>query len=94
MIKIERTLEAMIMNLLRRMGMAAYNLFMYKYNKQWDKRSKIKSDKDSVCYFLFAVISSFPAVDLPTKNYSLDADMINGWRPKEMKLMGPIPLNF
>ena len=33
-------------------------------------------------------------MDLPTKNYSLDADMINGWRPKQMNLMGPIPFNF
>lgn len=39
------------------------------------------------------VSTNFPAVDLPVKNYSLEADMINGWRPKT-KLVGPIPFNF
>lgn len=32
-------------------------------------------------------------MELPTKNYSLEADMITGWRPK-LKVLGPIPLNF
>lgn len=39
------------------------------------------------------VSANFPAVDLPLKNYSLEADMINGWRPKS-KVVGPIPFNF
>ena len=30
---------------------------------------------------------------MPLKNYSLEADMATGWRPK-MKLVGPIPFNF
>lgn len=39
------------------------------------------------------VSSNFPAVDLASKNYSLEADMVTGWRPK-IKLVGPIPFNF
>ena len=43
--------------------------------------------------FCYSVSSNFPAVELPLKNYSLEADMISGWRPKT-KLVGPIPFNF
>lgn len=32
-------------------------------------------------------------MELPTKNYSLEADMVTGWRPK-LKVLGPIPFNF
>ena len=41
----------------------------------------------------YSVQSNFPAVELLTKNYSLEADMITGWRPKQ-RVVGPIPLNF
>ena len=41
----------------------------------------------------YSVSSNFPAVELPLKNYSLEADMISGWMPKT-KLVGPIPFNF
>lgn len=43
--------------------------------------------------FCNLVSKNFPAVDLPVKNYSLEADMITGWRPKT-KMVGPIPFNF
>ena len=36
---------------------------------------------------------NFPAVELLNKNYSLEADMITGWRPK-FRIVGPIPFNF
>lgn len=36
---------------------------------------------------------SFPALELPSKPYSLEADIITGWKPK-MKVIGPVPLNF
>ena len=36
---------------------------------------------------------SFPAVDLLNKKYSLEADIITGWKPK-FKVLGPIPFNF
>jgi hypothetical protein len=32
-------------------------------------------------------------MDLISKNYSLEPDMISGWKPK-IKVVGPIPLNF
>jgi hypothetical protein len=34
-----------------------------------------------------------PALELPSKNYSLEADIATGWQPK-MRVVGPIPLNF
>lgn len=36
---------------------------------------------------------SLPALEIPTKNYSLEADMVTGWQPK-MRVVGPVPLNF
>lgn len=42
----------------------------------------------------YSVSSNFPAVELPVKNYSLEAKIrISGWRPKT-KIVGPIPFNF
>ena len=34
-----------------------------------------------------------PAVEITTKNYSLEPDMVGGWKPNG-KIVGPIPLNF
>jgi hypothetical protein len=31
-------------------------------------------------------------VDLPSKQYSLEADFATGWRPKN-RILGPVPLN-
>lgn len=39
------------------------------------------------------VINHFPAVEIANKQYSLDADIITGWRPKN-RILGPIPFNF
>jgi hypothetical protein len=36
---------------------------------------------------------SLPALELPNKHYSLEADIATGWQPK-MKVVGPVPLNF
>lgn len=38
-------------------------------------------------------MNHFPAVEIANKQYSLDADIITGWRPKN-KILGPIPFNF
>jgi hypothetical protein len=32
-------------------------------------------------------------VDIPVKQYSLEADIVTGWKPKN-RVLGPIPLNF
>lgn len=32
-------------------------------------------------------------MEIANKQYSLDADIITGWRPKN-KILGPIPFNF
>ena len=34
-----------------------------------------------------------PAVEITTKNYSLEPDMMGGWRPNS-RIVGPVPLNF
>jgi hypothetical protein len=39
------------------------------------------------------VTMNLPGLELATKNYSLDADMATGWRPKQ-RIVGPIPFNF
>lgn len=39
------------------------------------------------------VSSNFPAAEIPVKNYSLEADIVTGWKPKS-KIVGPIPFNF
>jgi hypothetical protein len=36
---------------------------------------------------------SLPALEMPSKHYSLEADLVTGWQPK-MKVIGPVPLNF
>lgn len=36
---------------------------------------------------------SLPALELPNKKYSLEADMATGWQPR-LRMAGPIPLNF
>lgn len=40
----------------------------------------------------YAVMSHFPATEISAKQYSLEADIITGWRPRT-KILGPIPLN-
>lgn len=32
-------------------------------------------------------------MDIVTKTYSLEPDMLSGWKPK-MRIVGPVPLNF
>jgi hypothetical protein len=34
-----------------------------------------------------------PAMDIVTKAYSLEPDMLSGWKPK-IRIVGPVPLNF
>jgi hypothetical protein len=41
----------------------------------------------------FIVNNNFPAVEIASKHYSLDADIATGWKPK-VKILGPIPINF
>jgi hypothetical protein len=32
-------------------------------------------------------------MELITKTYSLEPDMVSGWKPR-MRIVGPVPLNF
>lgn len=65
----------------------------------------ILGDNKSYCkYTVMEIISSEvesrpilnqipPAVEITTKNYSLEPDMMSGWRPNT-RIVGPVPLNF
>ena len=56
-------------------------------------KTKNNNNARNVTILPILVNLSFPAVELLSKNYSLEADMITGWRPK-FKIVGPIPFNF
>ena len=47
---------------------------------------------EGLYYSPHTVLSHFPATEISAKQYSLEADILTGWRPRT-KILGPIPLN-